>query len=118
VGLVHGGDVAKPRYFRQAGERERAKNTWGRNLTPSQDFVRTRPEFQGGTAVVGLPVAGAWQFWFQTWGDVTYERMNSAKAVAAAIIDWKSIHRRIWSGKKHQASYATMAVVDHGRFYP
>ncbi len=41
---------------------------------------RTNVEFQGDTNVMGIRVGAAWQFWFQTWGWVTYTRpIPSAK---------------------------------------
>ena len=43
-----------------------------RAVQVGQNAGRTSVDFYGGTSVVGQLVAGAWQIWWQTYGDITY----------------------------------------------
>ncbi|MFL5698282.1 MAG: hypothetical protein ACJ797_14425 [Ktedonobacteraceae bacterium] len=43
-----------------------------RAVQAGQNAGRTSVDFYGGTSVVGQLVAGAWQIWWQTYGDITY----------------------------------------------
>ena len=120
--LAQAAACAKPQYFAVPGQRERTKEGAGRGITipPGSASLRTRPEFLGGTTVVGFPVAGAWQFWYQTYGDLSYERPTGAKKVAKAVatFHWNYIHKRIWSKNRHQASWASIKVVACSRVPP
>ena len=51
-------------------------------LARKRAMGRTNVLFSGGTNVMGFRVGAGWQFWFQTWGWVTYDRPASAGRAA------------------------------------
>jgi hypothetical protein len=124
--LVAATSLAMPRYFQAPAQEEQRKHNQGRRSTAFDATprvqpgggaaqARTRPMFMGGCTVVGLPGAGKWDLYFQTWGDVGYSRPNAAKMLFTG--DWVGVHKRRTLGKEQSAAYANMRVVEHFRFY-
>lgn len=104
---------AMPTYFGAGGMAERRKRLQGRQGTlPGQN-----PKFLGGCTIVGFPVGNTWEFWYQTWGDVSYTRPTGAAVVAEAVVKfrWNYLRKRVTQDNTHRASYATMKVLDHRR---
>ena len=124
--LVGVTSLAMPRYFLAPADEERRKENQGRRSTTFDATprvqpgggaaqVRTRPMFMGGCTVLGLPGAGKWDLYFQTWGDVGYARPNAAKMFFTG--DWVGLHKRRTLGNEHTAAYANMTVLEQFRFY-
>lgn len=118
-------DLAKPAYYQQAALLEQQKANRGRRLVfntgtaVAPNIQQFTPEFNGGCSVMGFFTAGAWHFYYQTWGDVEYDRPTGAKAVAKDLgtLHWKSVHKLRTQGAHKAAAYANMRVVAHANFY-
>jgi hypothetical protein len=87
-----GASVAKPRYNRGAGALVRRKI----------GMSRYNVNFAGGASVFGFVEHGAWAFYFQTWGDLTYNRPWFA-----------GLYHLAW--RKTEVEYK---VLECARFYP
>jgi hypothetical protein len=110
------GSVQKSQYFLSAGVAERRKRGQGR--VSSQNPL-LGPSFVGGCTIVGYPVGMSWDFYYQTWGDLEYERPTGAKYVAKKLFTfhWNYLHKGIWEGHQHNTGYTNMAVLNHAQFY-
>lgn len=110
---------AMPIYFASAGQAERRKRAQGRLNSGQNPAPGAGPKFMGGTTIVGFPVGNTWQFWFQTWGDVSYVRPTGAATVAKALftVHWKYLHKRRVEGTAHAASYASLKVMQCAQIY-
>lgn len=126
LNLVAAASVAMPRYFQAPAQEEQRKNNQGRHATAfdatprlqpggAVPQSRTRPMFMGGCTVLGLPGAGKWDLYFQTWGQVGYARPGYAKLFFTG--DWVGIHKRRTLGPEVTAAYANFRVFEHFRFY-
>jgi hypothetical protein len=123
LNLINVASLPKPVYDGGGALKEQRKANQGRTLTipggggPAQVVA---PEFVGGRSVMGFYTAGAWRFYYQTWGDVDYDRPTGAGVIGKKLFTghWNYIHKARVEGHRHQASYATSKVVDHARFYP
>ncbi len=71
--------IAKPRYFRIAGNEERRKRAWLRGAPPGVPLGRTRPSFMVGTTFFAH-YTGLWTFGYQAWGRNEYSRPLFAPA--------------------------------------
>jgi hypothetical protein len=107
---------ALPVYFQEAGNRERAKRAKGRTSSSLAPVAGAGPKFLGGCTIVGFPVGATWQFYYQTWGDMSYKRPSGAGAVAKALftVHWHNLHKLRVEGAQHTASLASMRVIDTG----
>ena len=78
--------------------------------------IRHRDVNWGGRCFVcGFPVRGSWQFYYQTWGEVTYERPSGFGNVLLGIVSghWKYLHKLRTRGKRE--IIREMQVQAHGR---
>jgi hypothetical protein len=103
-------DCNMPTYFGSGGMEERRKALQGR----TDPLSGGNPKFMGLCSIFGFPVGGSWQFWFQTCGDVGYQR-PIGKAEALFTGHWTTLKKLATEGKKHAASYATMKVFAYQR---
>jgi hypothetical protein len=116
--------LSKPAYYQQAAVLEQQKFNRGRRFVynagtaPAPNMQAVRPEFTGGCSVMGFFNAG-WHFYYQTSGDVDYDRPTGAKAVAKDLVTvhWNSIHKLRTQGSHKGVAYANMRVVNHAQFY-
>lgn len=106
---------AMPTYFGAGGQAERRKRLQGRQGA----LAGQNPKFLGGCTIVGFPAGNTWEFWYQTWGDVSYNRPTGAGVVAKAVFTghWNYLRKRVTQGDTHRASFATMRVLDHRRVF-
>jgi len=117
VVLANVASLAKPLYYGNGALAETHKANQGRILTlPVVGNVT--PEFWGGCSVFGFFNAG-WQFYFQAWGGVEYDRPVSTKLVAEALVTghWNYVHKARVEGGHHGVNNIYNKVVDHARFY-
>lgn len=91
--LTQAASLAKPRYNRSAQMLVNSKTGIGHSHT----------EFLGGTLVAGFVSGGSWQFYFQTFGDVEYDR--------------SFFKPKRWTDGKHKDG-TTPSVLECGRFHP
>lgn len=103
-----------PTYFHEAGVLERRKRQQGRLPSGMNPAPGAGPKFMGGCTIAGFPNGGSWDFYFQAWGDLDYIRPSGVAVVAESIVTfhWNHLHKLRTQGRRHQASYATMRVVD------
>lgn len=108
--------LGKPAYYQQAALLEQRKTNQGRHLNLANPAAQVTPEFCGGCSVMGFYAGGAWHFYFQTWGDVDYDRPSGVGTVAKDLLTfhWKSVHKLRTQGTRHAAAYANFSVVAHG----
>jgi hypothetical protein len=66
------------------------------------DQGRVNVEFWGGTTIMGFRIAGAWQFWFQTYTRLSYERTGPAA---------------FFKGKEVKVGDARYRILDARRFW-
>jgi len=73
-------------------------------------------DFTGGTTIVGYPGSAGWQFYYQTWGYISYTRPSGAMNVltAALTFHWNYLHKLRTRGTKEEI--IAMSVIDHGEF--
>jgi hypothetical protein len=114
LALVNVASCDKPTYYGGGALAEQRKANHGRTLTLPGGVV-VAPEFFGGCSLMGFYTGGTWHFYYQTWGDVNYERSTEAKVIAKKLFtgQWNYVHKARVEGKKHKASYDTSRVVDH-----
>jgi hypothetical protein len=121
LALVNVASCDKPTYYGGGALAEQRKANQGRTLTlpPAMGGVVVAPEFLGGCSVMGFYTGGGWHFYYQTWGDVEYERRTEAKVIAKKLFtgSWNYVHKARVEGKKHKASYSTSKVVDHALIF-
>ncbi len=117
LALVNVATLAKPTYYGNGALAETHKANQGRTLTIPGPTIVT-PEFVGGCSVFGF-FNGGWSFYYQTWGDVGYDRPVSTKLVAKALVTghWNYVHKARVEGARHVAAYDTSKVVDHALIY-
>jgi hypothetical protein len=122
LALVNVASLAKPVYYGGGALAEQRKANQGRTLTigghgPQQVVT---PEFVGGCSVMGFYTAGTWRFYYQTWGDVEYDRPTGAGVIAKKLFtgQWNYVHKARVEGGRHQPGVSSFKVVEHGRFYP
>lgn len=111
-------DLDKPTYYLAGALEELRKSSQGRTLTVMAGSVVT-PEFMGGCTIVGLFQVGSWHFYYQTWGDVNYDRPTGFKVTAKKLLTghWHYVHKARVEGSRHQVSYSTMKVLDYRLFH-
>ena len=115
--LNNAASCAKPAYNQSAGIEQRRKWLQGRRNTSRNAGAQNRPDFVGGSFIVGFPVGGTWEFWFQTWGDISYERPDINIAKAFVTFHWNYLAKRKKEGLTHRVSYRTMKVMDYNNIY-
>ena len=129
LGVVSLKSLAKPTYYGGGALAEERKARQGRNLTVlkpvgsvldgTSAHVATpvRPEFHGGCSIMGFYSGGTWSFYYQTWGDVSYDRPTEANVIAKKLLTghWNYLHKSRTEGSKHRAN--EIEVVDHARFF-
>jgi hypothetical protein len=116
--------LSKPAYYNHAAVMEQQKHNRGRRFVyntgtaVAPNVQKARPEFVGGCSVMGFFVGAAWQFHFQTWGDLDYDRPTGAGAVAKDLFTfhWNSIHKLRTLGAHKGVAFQNMRVVDHAQF--
>jgi len=116
-----GASLAKVIYYGGGAEAERRKAN--RTLTVRLHGGGTQvcnPEFTGGCTIMGFYRGSAWSFYYQTWGDVEYDRPTGAKVMAQKLFTghWKYLHKVRIEGSRHRVTWSTMKVVDNAKFYP
>ena len=87
-------------------------------VTGQQTTVNVAPEFWGGCSVFGF-YNGGWEFYYQTWGGVEYDRPTGAGVVAKALFTghWKFLHKLRTEGGHRGVSNRYNKVVEHAQFY-
>ena len=103
---------AMPKYFALAARAERHKRAMGRQSTQPHPQPGEGPKFLGGCTIVGFPQGNTWEFWYQTWGDVSYRRPELGVARALFTGHWNYLRKKAGEGSEHQADYSTMKVID------
>jgi len=91
--LNQAASLAKPRYNRAAQMLVAGKT----------DIGHSHVEFVGGTLVAGFVSGGNWEFYFQTFGDLEYDR--------------SFFKPKFWTDGKHKTA-TNWRVIESGRFYP
>jgi hypothetical protein len=89
--------LRKYEYYASGEAQALASRNRGRTTTAPVNNVYTpgQPaEFLGGTTICGFFNAG-WQFYYQTWGYVEYDRPGGAAVVAKALFTghWNKVHK-------------------------
>jgi hypothetical protein len=81
---------------------------------------RKNVEFVGGCTILAFFTGGAWHFYYQTWGDVSYDLPLSKRAIAKEVFTghWKGLRDRIRKGVPHaELADLDIEVVDYRMFY-
>jgi hypothetical protein len=109
LALAGAAACTKATYFGPAGNLERLLKFRGFENESANPLNRPRdkPTFGGGCTIVGLPVGGAWQFWYQCWGKVNYREKDTV--VRRKIIPDKRV-----TGAVHQMAEG---VLGKGQIY-
>jgi hypothetical protein len=106
----------KSEYYLAAGNEERRKRLQGR--TAGKTFQSPAGAvFAGGTTIVGLPSGGSWEFWYQTFGTMDYERPDIRTWDALKGVKLKYLAKRMRHGLDHAAKFDEMKVVDCDQIY-
>jgi hypothetical protein len=95
--VTYRGGIEKATYFTQA-----LQNYTARKTGEGRTNVQTMGE---GCNVVGFRISGAWQFWYQTWALVSYDRPDKS---------WGSMTK----GATRTAALGQGKVLAAARFYP
>ena len=110
--------LAKPQYYAVGALAEQRKAA-SRQMTYMG--AAHNPEFWGGCSVFGFYNAG-WQFYYQTWGAVEYDRPQIAgtSAILKKIVTfhWNYLYKLSTQGTHHGVDARYAEVVDQRRFYP
>jgi hypothetical protein len=109
-------ECAKPTYFGQGGHAERHKRNQGRQAGPLA-APGAGASFMGECTIVGFPSGNTWEFWYQTYGTVSYTRPNVGTAQALKNLHLNYLIKRSKEGLTHGASYDKFRVVDYARIY-
>ena len=110
--------LAKPDYNHEAAQlmlRKRAR-VQERQDKLKMDIKKRQLNFGGGTIIVGYPGNAGWQFYYQTWGKITYTRPSGVVSVltAAFTFHWNYLHKLRTRGTEEEI--IAMSVIDHGEF--
>lgn len=110
--------LAKPDYNREAAQRMMVKKTrvQDRQRKVKMDIKKRQLDFTGGTTIVGYPGNAGWEFYYQTWGYMTYTRPSGVTNVlsAALTFHWNYLHKLRTRGTTEEI--VAMSVIDHGQF--
>lgn len=116
--------LAKPEYYQVGALEEQRKADQGRTLDlidKNQNPISVPPEFGGGCSIVAYYSGGAWTFYYQTWGSLTYDRPAGVTAIAKNLLTghWNYVHKARVEGKDHkQKPYKFFKALEYVKFYP
>jgi hypothetical protein len=111
-------DCDRPTYFGECGNAERRKRNQGRGPGARSRSTPGAPaQFMGGCTIAGFPSGNTWQFWYQTWGTVDYDRPDISKAKAFFTFHWNYLAKKVAEGIQHDAKYNMFEVVDYGQIF-
>lgn len=65
-----------------------------------ENMGRTNVEFWGGTTIMGFRINGAWQFWFQTYARLSYNRTGLAAVFKGAEVKVGDARHRILDARR------------------
>jgi hypothetical protein len=110
--------LAKSEYNQEAAQRMMAKRgrVANRQRKVKMAIKKRDIDFTGGTTIVGYPGNAGWEFYYQTWGYITYTRPSGIGNVLAAAFTfhWNYLHKLRTRGTKEEI--VAMSVIDWGAF--
>jgi len=110
--------LAKPEYNQRAAQlmmRKRAR-VEERQQKVEMAIKKREINFTGGTTIVGYPGNAGWEFYYQTWGYITYTRPSGIGNVLMGVFTfhWNYLHKLRTRGT--QEEIVAMSVIDWGPF--
>ena len=121
LSLVNVADLTKTVYYGVGALAEQRKINQGRTLTEidaNQVKTTVPPEFYGGCSVMGFYTGGAWKFYYQTWGAMSYERPPAEVIKALLTAHWNYVHKARVEGKdRKRQPHKFFKVLESAKFY-
>lgn len=116
--LVNRTSLAKPQYNQEAANlvMQKRARVDARQQEFRMDIKEREVNFTGGTTIVGYPGTMGWEFYYQTWGYITYTRPSGILNVLTGVFTfhWNYLHKLRTRGTKEEI--IAMSVIDHGGF--
>ena len=118
IALVNRTSLAKPQYNQAAAVQVMLKRARvdARQQKFSMDIKERDVHFTGGTTIVGYPGGAGWEFYYQTWGYISYTRPSGFLNVMTGVFTfhWNYLHKLATRGTEEEI--IAMSVLDSGQF--